>query len=223
MELIMRYTQKIIFTILGIFLLTGCSNISSTIDNNISIPPSWSNIIPGKTTSSEAMDILQNMANVEQNTIDVATEQVGYRKDSISWLFEKGSSDSRGEIYIHDNVVWLILITPKENQVDFKDVINLLGEPKKVFAGSIPNQPIVTWLLYPEDGIAFNHVYGYIETGEGAKIQPKDGVLEVYYFSPNEFQNMFVGSDLFPVSLHDFERTAQEWDGYNKKLPVIIK
>lgn len=218
-----RFRCKIFIFLCGILILVGCSKKSSTLDTNISQPPGWNSIIPGTTTSSEAVDKLQGVDYVDQSTIDVATQGVDYRKDSISWLFIKDSPDSRGDIFVKDNIVWLIIISPKEDHIDFKDVIDLFGEPEKVFAGSIPTQPIVTWLLYPEKGIAFNHIYGYIDTGEGARIRNNDDVLEVYYFAPDEFQSSFIGSDFLPVSLYNYERTAQDWEGYDVKLPVMIK
>lgn len=117
----------------------------------------------------------------------------------------------------------MIIIVPKNNRVNFGEVIKAYGEPEKVFAGSIPNQPMITWVLYPDLGIVFNHIYGYIENNEGANIQPLDNVLEAYYFSPDEFQSTFLESALFPASVYYYERTAQDWQGFNKKLPVINK
>ncbi len=172
----MRRIKLIALILFEILILVGCAAKSSVIDTSISHPPGWNNIIPGKTSSIDAQSELKSILEVDQNTIFIDTQGYDYWQDHISWSFIKDSSDERGEIFIFNNSVRMINIFPKNNRVNFGEVIKVYGEPDKVFAGSIPDEPMITWVLYPDMGIVFNHIYGYIENNEGARIQPLDDV-----------------------------------------------
>lgn len=221
----MRPKKIFIILFIGIFLLTSCGSDrkSSILNQRISEPTSWNNIVPGKTTKEEALTILKSMNIIDQKTITTNNIISRNFKSSITWSFITNCSDDHGEIYINNNLTILIIIAPKKNSVKFKDAIALYGNPEKVFAGSIPNEPLLTYILYPEQGVVFNHDYGNVMMGEEVKIHPNDNILEAYYFPPDQFKSAFLESDFFPVSTENYEMTVQDWQGYDKQLPVIIK
>ena len=215
---------KIFLSILiTLFTLIGCSNKSSIVDSQFSQPPTWNNIIPGKTTNIEALSELKKIDSIDQSTIYIDAQGYGFWKDSITWKFTKDSSDSYGRIFMNNNFVSIIMIESRNNRVFFDDVINLYGNPEKVFAGCAPGQRMITYLLYPSKGIVISHLDGYPQTNEGASIKPDDDVFEAYYFSPDEFQTAFLESYYFPANISDYENTAQDWQGYDKPLAVTIK
>jgi len=215
---------KIFLSILiTLFTLIGCSNKSSIVDPQFSQPPSWNNIIPGKTTNAEALSELKKIDSIDQSSIYMDTQGYGFWKDSITWKFTKDSSDSYGQIFMSDGSVSIIMIGPRSNKVNLDDLVKLYGNPEKVFAGSAPGQRIITFFLYPSKGIVFSHLGGYPRTNEGVSIKPYDDVLGAYYFSPDEFQTAFLESYDFPASIYDYENNAQDWQGYDMRLPVVNK
>ncbi len=206
-----------------LFLLIGCSAKSSIVDSQFSQPPSWNNIIPGKTTNIEALSRLKKIDSIDQSTIYVDAQGYGNWKDSITWKFTKDSSDSYGRIFMRNDLVSIIMIEPRNNRADLNNVVKLYGNPEKVFAGGAQGQRIITYFLYPSKGIVISHLEGYPRTNEGVSVKPNDDVFEAYYFSTDEFQSAFLDSYYFPASISDYENNAQDWQGYDKPYPVLIK
>lgn len=156
-------------------------------------PPCWEGVTPGKTTPSEAVEILNRSPLVVNAKME--TNSLFPENGTIVWYWvgnEKGDSGYDGEIYYSAKnlAVPVYQIRPRL-RVKFKlqDVIQAYGEPEYVIASDNPNPDIGSGRTYSIKFIflsqGFTLDYGVISKDESGKpaINPGMLVSEPDYFA----------------------------------------
>ena len=227
--------KKLIYLLLLMGLLAACQPDARPYGNltdDACSAPCWHGITPGKTTSDDAIAILQNLDIVKTDSI-ILPGHPWRGMDMIFWNFQRSG---RGTIFIKDNRVHIIEFVPKTKEtlfdrneglnIQFSDAIEKFGEPSSVFSlyeGEPPNS-LGLWAIYPEKGISFD----YYNWGEDIifhrELTSETPVLGVYYYPPSahqEFMDLFIVPDAFTEA--DVKKHTHPWNGYGKiseKYPV---
>lgn len=208
---------------------TGIMNLfefSSTCE-----PPCWLKLVPGKTTRSETLSILETMSDIDQETIEeqvISFENYSIDLQRISWRFKHSSERVTALADFLDNeLAWIRFNT--FGFISIEDTLKLYGEPEKVFAvsASSDTKGVEIFFLYPSKGVILS--YGFWEHFEKTvRIDPKSMISCVTYYDFSRWTELVslgvptsLGSDYYAwlagMQLLD-EQPA--WEGFDYEYPV---
>lgn len=218
MNLMLRsYKKPPVLIIIAILLLTlaACHKAdakpqeksldSTLVKNNTCEPPCWNGIIPGKSTYSEAVSVLDKLKNSNPGSYKDAV--VGERK-VISWTRE---GRKHIEILMDEVVVHSVCFSGTSGTLD--DILQVFGEPDNFYRGRTIDSPDIFWieLYYPQKGLNVS-VRGKVQPGKQIFITPEMPVTLVLYSVPGTMEELLVythGEQWKSVRL-------QEWKGYGE-------
>lgn len=206
-----------------LFGLSACTDKESAVLQDTSCAaPCWHNIQVGKTEIDQAIYLMSQVPDLDQNSIErginyqLLDERVSarFRNNKESWL----------EIIFKDEkavAIYFIL----DEEISLSDAITKFGEPKYVFTYALKGDPLVyltTQFLYPDQGVClFHQNMGIIlQIPETYRITKSTGITEIYYVDPALSNGQinygcFTGSDG-----NDLKLKRQDWKGFtNYSIP----
>lgn len=203
------------------FYITACqpgSSQTSSIITNPCTPPCWQGIDPGKTTTDEALKLLNTLPDVKKGSIEFITSIEP--NDSIKWSWNSKSADYSGRIFTQGEVASLIVIAPKDKTLQFKDVISVLGEPERIltFFETGERVTIAIFILYPTKGYGFLDYYtvspGYTE--RIIAVKPEDEVKLIWFGEVKSFYQNLTNGKIGRLPNRFIESGTQIWNGYGQ-------
>lgn len=217
-----RYLKILMLTI-SFLSLYACNRsstprVSSVIQDKSCSPPCWQHISPGTTTRKEVKPLLEQIPWVRRDSIeDAYTVSPG---DSIKWMGSSIAADYSGRIFLNDDIVTLIAISPKKGVLNFADIIKKLGDPESIFVVNRGGEKDIVSILvlYPSKGFVFLDYYDFPnKTRESViDVKPDEEVKKVWYGEPMRINEYLTQGqiDLIPNSL--LMEGTQKWTGFGK-------
>ena len=167
-------------------------------------PPCWQDIIPGKTTSTEAIELLKKSPFVDQESLD----QFGsVDAGGATWWWRVPGKRLQPKIsWVHDTVIEIVQGLTVE--ITIEEILSTYGPPEFVTVdpGGIPeNAYWIVRLHYPAQGLS---LYSYATSIEDST------TIEVaeYYIPVSADERKSDLADKFQYSEQDFF----EWAGYGE-------
>ena len=171
-------------------------------------PPCWEGIVPGMTTSSEAVEVIRGLSFISQGSIYVG--KVG-DCGGVGWdfvLFHNGQ--------IPNGVDWCNGVVEKihlgVNNINIEDVILMFGPPEAIFAsqGGVPEHVnYIIHILYPSQGMEF---MAYTEEGISI-LGAETRIGGAIFFEPMALEEyiIFKFEGIDPTDIFD---SLRSWKGY---------
>ena len=177
--------------------------------------PCWQGIVPGETTSSEAMEILRSLPFVRADSL----QEAGSKEwGGVTW--EGRVSNRPG---IPTGISWQIDIVQEIGlglayELTIEEVIEVYGTPQAIKAGGggVPEHwYFIVDLYYPDKGLQFKAY-----TSEySSLIEPETEIGGVYYYVPGSLEDrlLMLYGNLEPSPQEIFDHITslvRPWNGY---------
>ncbi len=225
----------LLFTILATSIMLSACNPQPDMSWFISSPceaPCWFNVVPGETSKEEIVPILQTIPGIDPDSIGNRGFPVEIFDDEIfdDYYFFDWHNHIEGEIWLLDNRVSFIILTPKTKGYVPKyslgltvgDIIEKYGEPDYVLRvrqlgpGPLPisdaMHPFVA-LIYTEQGIAMEYDAYYLPERVRNLVTGDIKIFKLKYFFPGDFDRLL---DIGGFSYFDTRIKLQPWHGYGE-------
>ena len=201
--------------ILLIFLLiTACSaspDEESILDKSSCDLPCWNGIIPGQTTEEEFLKILQNLPNINTDTIKHQKTSEGNIFDKLIFFsFRQGWTLSQrpklhGEASIVENTVSSFTICGAIN-TSMGRLVEEIGEPEHIISGNNFYGGRLVILIDSEKGVKYTH------TAELDKLEitPETRIDCIDIFDPSISEKM-LEAGYFSNGDYNAEQTLSAW------------
>lgn len=213
-----KFIPILTFVILAT-ILSSCNKVgSSVIQDNACSLPCWEDITPGTTMRNEIYPLLKAIPWIKKDSIeDVTTVNPN---DSVKWMGTSKAGDYSGRIFLKEDLVTIITISPKERVVKFVDIINKLGEPEYILAVTTRGERAITvvFVLYPSKGYGFLDYYYSSNTDIDNPIQvnPEEYVKQVWYCKPEHFYEYMTSGEIAYLPINLIDTSMQKWVGFGK-------
>ncbi len=201
---------------MSLIFLSACQTSESVIFSNLCAAPCWRNIEPGKTTSSEALEMIRKFRDINSASIGVSGPWSIF-SGFVQFTLQTGETI---RVYSINDKASLITIYNLNGKLSFGKYVEELGMPEYATQTSVlgPGSPIIPasdavhiWLfaLNPKRGTVF-----------GADVTDLDLTTEtrvsyVRYFDPDVYLELLDNGFLVLTdSGHFSEDKLQIWKGY---------
>jgi len=150
--------------ILLIILLTTACDVApdkqSILDKSSCALPCWNEIIPGRTTETEFLEILQNLPGIDTDAIQIQKRQGGIFDKLIFFFFRQGWTLSQrpklhGQASIINNTVSTFSICGEIN-TSMDQIVEEIGEPENVISGDNIAGGRTVFLINSQQGISYS-------------------------------------------------------------------
>ena len=195
--------------IMALFLNFGYSTI---VHDSACSPPCWHRIVPGRTSTWQAQQILEEM-NVSM------TPWSDYGEDgTLSWFFRYPIHDAAGFAYSQGGVVQVLSIQTRRS-LTLEDAFDRIGDPAFYWTAitQMEGEPwIEVYFVNDERGFVTKTSIP-VEPGEEShaiKITADTPVDRVIYFQPGQFDKLLDAEILEDVSKESVLSGLQPWEGY---------
>lgn len=167
----------LVFLCLGI---SGCKSqgVYSSIVENPCSPPCWQEIIPGVTTSGEAIAIINSIPLVDSGTIETQKANQYHFENQIFWEF---LDRSYGGASLTNDIV--VEIRFEELSIPLEKLITVFGDPHQIVFYPRWGDDWYINLIYPEQGVWFWY-YKHQTLPRKIEIRPQDLVKRVMFVDP---------------------------------------
>jgi len=232
----MRQLQRALY-FLFLIIFISCTPIGtptstpdfSTFLQSSCSAPCWNGIVPGKTTKSEFLELIQSLP--------------WYKEISVGWMDGKGQFTSKVPdapnlvavlatvnraitVHIQDSVVSAITILPTLDKPagDFglylENMQKIYGDPSNILKGGAcaDFKCEKLFFIYPDQGIIFITRSKDFVSSNGVypshiRILPELPVQEVLFFNPAEFKSVPISVDIGDIHC-EIEEEIPSWQGY---------
>jgi hypothetical protein len=207
--------------ILLIFLLTAACDIApdeeSILDKSSCVLPCWNGIAPGQTTEAEFLEILQNLPNIDRDSIkDQYTSEGNIFDKLIFFSFRQGWTLNQrpklhGEAAIIENTVSSFTICGAIN-TSMDRLAEQVGKPEHIISGNNFYGGRLVILIDSEEGVR----YSYITELDKLEITPETRIDCIDTFDPLISEKM-LAAGYFSNGDFNAEQTLSvwyPWDGY---------
>lgn len=200
--------KKLITVIL--LLMSACtpSNSESILDNPVCDLPCWNNIIPGKTTEKDFMVIIEELPNVDQDSI-VNVGKPWNTFDNRIYVSVGRNLDL--ETYVLDDLVVMMDFSGALS-MSFGQFIERIGYPDNIITIGGHDGSISVIALYPEKGVG----YASFVNDSDLDIQQSDDVYSLTIFDPQRFIDI-LDAGMFSNGFYNASQTQEmmyPWKGY---------
>jgi len=217
--------NKLYILILPILLigLTACTGKTSVVLQDTSCSaPCWHNIEAGKTNIDQAINLLNQVPELEPGSIRRGKNyQTMIEGISAGFL---NSKELSLQIFFIDEKATAMRFSYEED-ISLSDAIKKFGEPKYVFTNALKGDPAVyltTKFYYPDQGVCLLHQNrGFIlRIPETYRINRTTNITNIYYVDP-ALQNGQIEYGCFTGgNENDLNLRKQDWKGYsNYSIP----
>jgi hypothetical protein len=195
-------------------LLASCSRLPSVVlDDLVCDAPCWQGIVVGETSQDEALQIIERMPQVQNETIR------SWRNGSISWNYQ-GVKESIGSLQFHENKVTSFYST-FDPHISLNNFIKAFGEPSFVFGITTERvfpTMLTVYFIYPEKGICILH-HPSILSSNGSKeysISGRTKIRQVDIVDPSIPNGQLEEGCLRGLDEDTYNQYVREWTGYGK-------
>jgi len=215
--------MKKLFVVFLLFIVS-CSAIgskTSILDNQKCELPCWNNIIPGETTYSSALQIIQKLDFVDPSKTNDLHGPWKIFSQHIEFVLKTDSSSKNvyigGVAYCINNKVAMLLLT-RNIEKTFSELSEMTSVPEFVVSVPYPNGPSII-AINPSKGVAFGFV------ARSGDLKPDTRIETVMLFDIAQYQNL-LEAGMFSWSEYNGDETMKvvySWKGYGsveKLYPV---
>jgi hypothetical protein len=182
--------------------------------------PCWQGIIPGITTPSQALEILENSSYVKQSSIRVGSRNGSGR---ATWYWSVPGFQGENELTWEDNIVQDISLSIAY-ELTLSEVIDRFGPPEALMADWCPLQQacFVVSLFYPRVGMA---VGCSVDLGN-PRIEPTTRIHSVSFYVPMSVEKRYAyvyrhgDSQTVEQILAHLRAITRPWRGYGGLFKV---
>jgi len=211
--------------ILVIFLLTiactGQSKESSILEKSSCELPCWNSIVPGQTTETDLLLILENLPIVDQASIQNTNQAWSIFDNQVFFSFQQRWTLSqkpkvRGYAYLRNDIVSELILCGEIN-TPLKDIIEATGEPESVLSGDhIEQSGRLVILINSQKGISYSYTDYKTGNNQQYEITPDDPVGCIDLFDPTLYEKL-LDATLLSGGHYNAEESLKvmyPWDGY---------
>lgn len=155
--------------------------------------PCWEGIIPGETTFSEALSIIENSEKYTDLEVSASEDT-----ELIGAFWSPVDGESCCQMYSEDGVIVNIIIIQTTPDETLSQVIEQFGDPTYLVGETLNNNEGVFTLFYPEYLML---IYVFVD-GEAGEISATSEIIGFAYFSQSRMELLTLTNDL------------HEWEGY---------
>jgi hypothetical protein len=197
-------------------MISACQSSQSMVFSNHCSAPCWRDINPGKTSFSDASELIKKFPD-----IDISSLSVGSSNSFIGFYLNSGE---HVRVYLLDDVVALITFY-NPARITFENCIKELGVPEYAVQWSILGSglPIIpasdakhTWFaaMNPKKGVFFSYDT-YQIFGKDNNLTPDTNVSEISFFDPIRYLKLFDAGLLLRYPLDNISQDQlYSWNGY---------
>lgn len=207
--------------ILLIFLLITACSVSpgeeSILDKSSCDLPCWNGIIPGQTTEEEFLEILQDLPNIDTDTIKHQKTSEGNIFDKLIFFsFRQNWTLSQrpklhGEAAVIENIVSKFIICGAIT-TSMDRLVEEVGEPEHIISGNNFYGGRLVILINAEKGVK----YSYTTELDKLEITPETRIDCISTFDPSISEKM-LEAGYFSNGDYNAEQTLSAWypwEGY---------
>jgi hypothetical protein len=221
------FSYKITLPILVLFcalVITACSGKKSVIMNDTTCDsPCWRNIRLGETDAVQAMQLLQQMEDIDPKSI---THRVRVQEDAETvYASFMGTKELWMTITFDDKAVAMYFYIPDE--IPLGQIIHKYGEPKYIWPNAVQGDPITrltAYFYYPDKGICLFHEYPGIVLGipETFRATRAIKIDRIRFVDPSIAPDWLSDDCIWVDREIESGLVGQEWEGY-KAYPIPYK
>jgi hypothetical protein len=196
-------------------ILVSCSRTpSSVLDDPTCDVPCWKGIVVGETSKDEALEILKQIPEIQNETFRLGSTDV------IGWNYQ-GVRESDGALYFGESKV-IVFLTSFDPRTSLKEFINVFGEPSFVYVrSSFPGfytPMLVVTFVYPEKGVCLHHQPSILSTQapKNYTISTRVKISRMYIVDPSIPNGQLKEGCLRGLDEDTYNKYVREWTGYGK-------
>lgn len=210
---IKTFLLGLILVFLGLGI-SGCKSqgVYSSIVENPCSPPCWHEILPGVTTSREAIAIISNNPLVNPGTIEMQKANQYHFEDQIFWEFQ---DRSYGGASLNNDIVMDIRF--EELSMPLEKLITVLGDPQQIVFFPRWGDDWYINIIYPEQGVWFWY-YKHQTAPSIIEIHPQDSVKRVMFVDPQILMELLTedGQLYLEAKSLTLDDLLVSWEDYGK-------
>ncbi len=206
--------------ILLVFLfIVACgtsSSKSSILDKSSCKLPCWNDIVAGQTTESELLEIIENLPDIDPESIQNNNRPWDIFDNQIFFSFRQGWTleqrpKLRGYVDIADGIVSVLMFCGEINTT-IGALVEKVGEPEFIISGNNIGGGRTVIMTNSQKGVSFSY------TTELSKLEmtPDTQIDCVQLFDPSMYEKM-LEAKLFSAGYYNAEETLKvmyPWNGY---------
>lgn len=172
--------------------------------------PCWRGIIPGETTWSDALTILEDDSSLEDPTVQTAEDSA-----AVAASFkEPGGADASGQVFSEDGRTVSLVFLRVAPDMTLDEVLAVHGAPAYVIGTDFSDDPpqAIVNLVYPDIPMI---VYAFVAGKDGA-LDGSNEIVGVLYMRPEDMTTLIESSNL-----HVWEGMA-DFSTYGPDAPFEI-
>jgi len=207
------------FTVLLILILslTACTGkASAVLQDSSCAAPCWHNIEVGKTNIDQAIDLLNQVPELEPGSIRSGRD---YQRvdERVTARFQNNKESWLEIIFVGEKAAAMYFIF--DEGISLSDAIKKFGEPKSVFTYAQKGDPLVyltAQFYYPDQGVCLFHQNSSIifKIPESYRVTGSTSITEIYYVDP-AWPNRQIEYGCFTGGNEkDLNLRKQDWKGY---------
>jgi hypothetical protein len=220
--MIIRKAMLVFLVFFCALVLTACSgNNMAIIEDTTCGSHCWRNIVLGETNPDQAVQLLQQMPDMDLQTIRQI--QKSQENEDIVRAGFQGAREGWMEITFLEGKAAVIHFYFQED-IPLGAIIRKFGEPKYVWPQATQGDPftrLTTYFFYPEDRICLFHEYSGFVTGKPktSLVTRSTKIGEIWFVDPSISPSQLDNSCLVVEQKMDSGLVGQKWEGY-KAYPI---
>ena len=209
----MRRFISLLVIIPFVFLLSSCQeDIDRKLTDSVCQAPCWRGITMG-TSMDKAIEMLNQMPDIDQQTIHVSKSDRPDMQKVINWKFQ--NSDESGNIILNNDVVSAYYF-PLVNRISLSAALKTYGNPdfvliEKQILDGVYSQ---VHLIYKQ-GVCLEYqpfLWPFADF-ETYKIKATDRINRIYYSDPS-IEEWPINICNIGFSSKDYEKYLSSWNGF---------
>ena len=209
--------KKLVMLICLFIVACGSSSDEvSILDRSTCKLPCWNDVVAGQTTEDELLNILENLADVDPETIWNTNQAWNIFDDQVYFSFRQGWTLSqrpilRGEAYITNDTVSELILCGEIN-TSMGELTEQIGEPEGIVSGNNFYGGRTVILIDSQDGVS----YWYTTDLDKLEINSDTSIDCLKIFDPSLYEEM-LEAKFFSAGYYNAEETLRvmyPWDGY---------
>lgn len=215
--------NKLLILILSILVigLTACTSKTSVVLQDTSCSaPCWHNIEVGKTNIDQAINLLEQVPEIEPSSI---RRGKNYQTmiEGISAGFQNSKELSLQIFFIEAKAAAIRF--SYEEDISLSDAIKKFGEPKYVFANALKGDPTVyltTKFYYPDQGVCLLHEHRglILQIPKTYRINKSTNITEINYVDPALPNGQIDYGCFTGGNENDLKERKQDWKGFSEYI-----
>ena len=200
-----------------IILISSCTpssqNQVSILENSNCDLPCWNNIVPGKTSEKDAIEIISNLAIVNKNSVNILNEHWNTFDSRVT--FSLNGTKGISEIYTGGGIVKSLWVCDNLNTT-IGDITARIDEPEIIISGGSIAGGRDVILINRTRGVSYFYNTDGLSKEVEFEIMPEVLVECLILFDPTFFIEL-MDAGMFSMGHYNAEETLRvmyPWSGY---------